>query len=225
MDYDRIIAINNDSAVYRHGDKSIKVFIQENHFSNALEEGYKTQKIKNLTSLNIPQIYSVNLKDKQVELVAEYIEGETLAQKLKNNPLSERNIVCKLIALQKQINSYSCILNDTLKHHNEGMDKGDTVLCHGALNLESVVESLNGKLYILNWESAFEGDKKVDFALSYYSLLYSSKQTAEIYFEEYIKANGEKKENLLKIMPFILKYLTNQSKGNKKGFYAQLLKE
>ena len=224
MDYDRIIAINNDSAVYRHGDKSIKVFIQESHFSCALEEGYKTQKVKELTLLNLPQIYSVSLKDNKVEFIAEYIEGETLAQKLKNNPLSEKEVVCKLISLQKEINSYSCVLNREIHFNIEDIENVNIkpVLCHGALNLESVVEHPNGKLYLLNWQDAFEGNKRVDFALTYYELLYSSKQTAEIYFEEYIKATGETKENLLKVMPHVLKYLKEHSNGNKKRFYAQL---
>ena len=227
MDYDRIIAINNDSAVYRHGDKSIKVFIQESHFSCALEEGYKTQKVKELTSLNIPQVYSVSLKDGKVEFVAEYIEGETLAQKLKSETLSERDIVFKLISIQKQINSYFKILNSKFNLNGENIEDCNLnpVLCHGALNLENVVEHPNGKLYVLNWESAFEANKKVDFALTYYELLYVSKQIAEIYFEEYIKAIGETKENLLKILPQVLRYLKKQSKGNKKRFYAQLMEE
>ena len=218
MDYDRIIAINNDSAVYRHGDKSIKVFIQEKEFTNLLEESFKTQKVKEQTSLNIAQIYDVSLKDGRASVVAEYIEGDTLAQKLKNNSLSEKDIVSKLIHLQNNIHSYSGILNCSLK----GDTSANPVLCHGALTLENIVQTTDGRLFVLNWGSAFEGDKNIDVAFTYYELLYNFKQTAKLYINEYIKTTCEQKENLTNAFSFALNYLKNNSKGDKQRFYSQL---
>ena len=75
MEYDRIIAVSNNVAIYRHGDKRIKVFICENQFLNALEECAKTQRIKELTKINVPQIYSVNLKNNRVEIFSD-LTGE-----------------------------------------------------------------------------------------------------------------------------------------------------
>ena len=129
----------------------------------------------------------------------------------------------KLISVQKQINSYFKVLNSKFNLNGENIEDVNLnpVLCHGGLNLENVVEHSSGKLYVLNWESAFEANKTVDFALTYYDLLYSSNQTAEIYYEEYIKANCERKENLVKIMQHVLiRFLNNKNKivcGRRRG--------
>lgn len=228
MDYDRIIAISNDVAVYRHGNKCIKVFIHTNKFSSALEESLKTQKVKELTSLNIPQVYSVVLKDNKVEIFSDYIEGETLLQELKNNSLKMDETIVSLVALQKQINAFSNVLNCDKTANNDAIDQfldKKQYLCHGNLTLENVVKTPSGELFVINWGSAFEGDRRIDFAITYFNLLYSfGRQIADMYLNVYVNENGETKENLFKVSEFTLKNLIKQSKGDKKIFFSELIK-
>ena len=229
MDYDRIIAVSNDIAIYRHGNKRIKVFIQNNQFINALEETFKTQRVKELTNLNVPKTYSVGLKDNRVEILFDYIEGETLTQKLKSDTSKTREIILQLIDLQNKINGYFNILNCFKSADNSVISPfvgNKPVLCHGDLSLDNVVITPNGEMFVLNWEYAFEGDKRLDFASTYYGLYYDfSKDEAELYLEEYCKANNESKENLLNVCNLVLKDIASQSKGDKKTFLNELLKK
>ena len=227
MDYDRIISISNDIAIYRHGNKRIKVFINGSDFLKALEECSKTQRIKELTNINVPQIYSVGLNNNLVEIFSEFIEGETLAQELKGNLDNANKIIRELIELQTQINGNSNVLNCTHKHFSQNQTSclnTATGLCHGELTPENVVRTPSGRFYVLSWGSAFEGDIRLDVALTYYRILYSySKQIAETYLDEYLKVSKFTKENILEVSSLALEYLVNKTKVGKKQFFSDIL--
>ena len=81
-----VIAEREKKTIYRYGDTAVKVFDNDFLKSDILNEALNQARIE-ATNLNIPGIRAIEMIDGKWAIVSDFIEGETLADLMKKNPV------------------------------------------------------------------------------------------------------------------------------------------
>lgn len=233
MKLDRIIAVRNKKTVYRDADKAIKVFDEDFSKANVLNEALNQARIEE-TELNIPRISAVTMIDEKWAIVADYIEGKTLAQLMEENPDKEDEYMNLFVDLQMKVHSQTCPLLNKLKDkmnrkiseadlsattryelHTrlEGMPKHKKV-CHGDFNPSNIIITADGTPYILDWSHATQGNASADVARTYLLFVLSgNKERADKYLELFCEKSDTAKQYIQKWLPIVA--ASQSVKGNK----------
>ena len=85
MKFETILAERKNKAIYKDGDKTIKVFDESFPKSDILNEALNQARVEE-TGLNIPSLQEVTKIDGKWAIITDYIEGKTLAQLMEENP-------------------------------------------------------------------------------------------------------------------------------------------
>lgn len=186
MKLDRIIAVRNNKTVYRDGDLCYKVFNEDFSKADILNEALNQARVEE-TGLHIPKVVEVTSIDGKWTIVTEYIQGQTLAKLMQDNPERYDEYLEKFVDLQLQMHSMTCPMLGKLKDkmnrkisqtdlsatvrydlHTrlEGMPKHNK-LCHGDFNPSNVIVADDGTMYILDWSHATQGNASADAARTY----------------------------------------------------------
>ena len=186
MNLDRIIAVRNNKTVYRDGNLCYKVFNEDFSKADILNEALNQARVEE-TGLHIPKIEAVTKIDEKWTIVSEYIEGQTLAKLMQDNPERYDEYLEKFVDLQIYMHSKTCPMLGKLKDkmnrkisetdlsatvrydlHTrlEGMPKHNK-LCHGDFNPSNIIVTDDGTLYILDWSHATQGNASADVARTY----------------------------------------------------------
>lgn len=186
MKLDRIIAVRNNKTVYRDGDLCYKVFNEDFSKADILNEALNQARVEE-TGLHIPKVVEVTSIDGKWTIVTEYIQGQTLANLMQDNPERYDEYLEKFVDLQLQMHSMTCPMLGKLKDkmnrkisqtdlsatvrydlHTrlEGMPKHNK-LCHGDFNPSNVIVADDGTMYILDWSHATQGNASADAARTY----------------------------------------------------------
>ena len=80
------IAERKTKTVYKDGDKTIKLFVENYSKSDILNEALNQSRVEEGTNLNIPSLRAVTLVDNRWALVFDYIEGTTLEELMNREP-------------------------------------------------------------------------------------------------------------------------------------------
>lgn len=233
MKLDRIIAVRNNKTVYRDGDKCIKVFDVNYSKTDVLNEALNQARVET-TGLNIPKIQEVTMIDGKWAIVTDYIKGKTIEQLMTEEPEKEDEYLNMFVDLQLEAQSKKCSMLTKLKDkmnnkitlasldatvrydlHTrlEGMPKHNK-LCHGDFNPSNVIVTEEGKLYILDWAHATQGNASADVARTYLLFcLKDKKELAEKYLNLFCKKSGTPKSYVQKWMPIVA--ASQSVKGNK----------
>lgn len=188
----QIIATRPNKVVYRQGDTILKVFGSGYSKANVLNEALNQARVEEI-GLNIPHILEVFMLEDNWVIRSEFIEGETLQQKLDANPTLRSEILQQFVALQMEIHTHRAPLLTKLKDkmnrkisessfdattryelHTrlEGMPKHKKV-CHGDLTLSDVIIRPDGTPFIIDWAHATQGNASADVARTYLSMCLS----------------------------------------------------
>ena len=112
MKLDNIIAQRVGKAIYRDGEKAIKVFDKDFSKANVLNEALNQARIEE-TELNIPKVIEVTTIDGKWAIVSDFIEGKTLSQLMQENPEKQEEYLELFVDLQ-----YLYYLHNTHKSDN-----------------------------------------------------------------------------------------------------------
>ena len=93
INLDNPIVERKTKTVYRDGDKTVKLFVENYSKADILNEALNQARVEEGTDLNIPKLIEVSKIDNRWALVFEHKEGETMAQMLENNPEKEEEIL------------------------------------------------------------------------------------------------------------------------------------
>ncbi len=233
MKLDKVIAKRNNKTIYRDGDRCIKVFGEDFHKADILNEALNQARIEE-TGLNIPKILEVTTVDGKWAIVTEYIEGKTLAQLMEENPDKEEEYLELLVDLQLDVHSKTCPLLNKLKDkmnrkisasdldattrydlHTrlEGMPKHKKV-CHGDFNPSNIIISKDGTPYILDWSHATQGNASADAARTYLLFcLNKDEAVAKKYLDLFCAKSNTARQYVQKWMPIVA--ASQSVKGNK----------
>lgn len=232
MKLDNIIATRKNKIIYRDGNLSIKLFDSDFSKADVLNEALNQARIEE-TGLNIPKIHEVLTIDGKWAIVADYIEGKTLAELMQENPDKEDEYIELLVDIQLNIHSKTAPLLNKLKDkmnrkinettldattryelHTrlEGMPKHKKV-CHGDLNPTNIVITEDGTPYIIDWAHATQGNASADVARTYLLFCLENKQElAKKYLNLFCAKSNTAKQYVQKWMPIVA--ASQSVKGN-----------
>lgn len=238
MKLDNIIAQRVGKAIYRDGEKAIKVFDKDFSKANVLNEALNQARIEE-TELNIPKVIEVTTIDGKWAIVSDFIEGKTLSQLMQENPEKLDEYLELFVDLQMNVHSKACPLLNKLKDkmnskiseadldattryelHTrlEGMPKHKKV-CHGDFNPSNIIISNDGTAYILDWSHATQGNASADVARTYLLFcLDGDKALADKYLNLFCKKSDTAKQYVQKWMPIVAASQSVKGKAEEREF-------
>ncbi len=232
MKLDTIIAQRPTKTLYRDGNKCIKLFNEGYNKADVLNEALNQARIEEI-GLNTAKVLEVTTIDGKWAIVLEYIEGRTLTELMRENPDKIDEYLELFVDLQIEVHSKTCPLLNKLKDkmnrkiseanidattryelHTrlEGMPKHKKV-CHGDFNPSNIIVTPEGKLYIIDWSHATQGNASADVARTY--LLFCLNHDDEIakkYLNLFCKKSDTAKQYVQKWMPIVA--ASQSVKGN-----------
>ena len=232
MKFDEIVAKRKTKTLYRVGDTCVKVFNENYSKADVLNEAHNQACIEE-TGLNIPKILEVTTIEGKWAIVLEYVDGETLASLMKKNPEKKSEYIELLVDLQMSVHEKrnpmlkklkdkmnrkisQTTLDDTTKYelHTrlEGMPKHNKV-CHGDFNPSNIIIGKDGKIYIVDWAHATQGNASADIARTYLLFcLNGDEEGAKEYIELFCKKSGTELKYVQSWMPIVA--ASQSVKGN-----------
>ncbi|MCD8338140.1 MAG: aminoglycoside phosphotransferase family protein [Lachnospiraceae bacterium] len=208
--------------VYQDGDRIIKVFTKEHGKANVFNEALCTARVEE-SGLDIPPILEVTEIDGEWALATRYVAGETLEEKMENDPLNietymEQFVDAQLsmhakkaprLTLQKdkfarKIASLKDKIDATTRYElNTRLQSmpNHTKLCHGDFNPSNVIVREDGSMTIVDWAHATQGNASGDAAITYLEFALKNQKKADLYLDLFCKKSDTAKQYVQKWLP------------------------
>ena len=232
MNLDHVIATRKTKTIYRDGERCIKLFNSNYSKADILNEALNQARVEEV-GLNIPKILEVSNHEGKWAIVSEFIEGTTLSHLMRDDPDNRDKYLEMLVDTQLLIHSRRCPLLSRLKDKMnrkilaadlepvtryellirlEGLPTHDK-LCHGDLCPSNLILTPEGKIYIIDWAHATQGNASADAARTYLTFhLSGDGDTAEKYLDLFCLKSGTDKRYVQKWMPIVA--ASQSVKGN-----------
>lgn len=233
-----IIAKSVGKTIFRDGDKRIKIFDENYSKSGILNEALNQARIEE-TALNIPKILEVKMIDGKWAIVTEYVEGETLAEKMEKDPDNFDKYLEQFVDVQMLIHSQKSTLLTKLKDKmNRKIDETDldattryelhtrlagmpkhNKVCHGDLYPSNVIITPDDKVYIIDWAHATQGNASADVARTYLLFCLNGKEeVAKKYLEIFCKKSDTARQYIQKWLPIVAASQSVKGKPEEREF-------
>ena len=235
------IAERKTKTVYRDGDKTIKLFVENYSKANILNEALIQSRVEENTDLKISRLLEVSKIQDRWALVTEYVEGTPLDVLMKEYPEKEEEYLEFFVNVQMEVLSKRVpLLNRTkdkykrklteaqnidenakyeLLQRLEGMKNHDK-LCHGDFVPSNIIVKENGDYSIIDWSHATIGNASGDVANTF--LLFTIEQKSELaekYVELYCKKTGTDKKEIQKWIPIVAAVRKTYNKPEEQEFF------
>ena len=224
MKTDKILATRTHKIIYQVGDKVWKVFDKNYPKTDVLNEALNQARVEE-TGLPIPKVHGVTVtEDWNWAIISDYIEGETLAEKMEKDPENLQKYMKDFVELQLEVHDKTApMLNkmkdkmsgriNSLKAVNattryelntrlESMPKHKKVL-HGDFNPTNIMIGKDGKYYILDWSHATQGNASADAATTYLLLTLQNPKLAEMYMDLFCDMSDTAKQYVQRWLPIV----------------------
>ena len=240
---DNVIARRATKEVYKDGDKTIKLFVENYSAADILNQALNQARVEEATDLRIPKLVTVTKIENRWALVSEHIEGKTLESLMKEHPEKQDeylnlfvdiqlNILSKRVPLLTHIKDKfrrkledATNINDNIKydlmHRLEGM-KNHRKLCHGDYNPSNVIVMENGETCVIDWSHATQGNASADAARTF--LLFSMKGENEIaqkYLQLFSEKSGIPLNHLQRWIPIVAATQMTKGKPEEQEFLSK----
>ena len=180
------VANRKGKVIYREGNSLIKLFDESYSVANVLNEALNQARIEGI-GLNIPSLNEVSKIDGKWAISMEFIEGKTLEQLMAEHPEKQNEYLNLFVDTQIEMHSKRSTqlrklhdkmvdkIDETsldesvkfdLKTRLAGFEKHNKVL-HGDFQLSNVMIDNSGKVYIVDWSHATQGNASADVAMTY----------------------------------------------------------
>ena len=224
--------------VYKCGDEIVKVFEPTHPKANIFNEALNTARVEE-TGLPIPKVKSVQEIDGKWALAVEYKEGKTLEQMMGEAPENMEAYMEQFVDLQlemhthrspklkklkdklgRQINSLREVDATTryeLLTRLESMPKHDK-LCHGDFNPSNIIVDKEGKMSIVDWAHATQGNASADAAMTYLLFAIKDEKIAELYLRLFCKKSDTARQYVQQWIPIVAAAQLTKGKEEEKEF-------
>lgn len=218
------IAERRTKTVYRDGNKTIKLFIENYSKAAILNEALIQSRVEENTDLRMSRLIEVTKINNRWALVTEFIEGTPLDILMREHPEKEDEYLNLFIDIQLEIMSKKVPTLNRLKdkyrrklaeadiddatryellQRLEGTKNHDK-LCHGDFNPSNVIINENGEYHIIDWAHATQGNASADVAKTF--LLFSvngQTELAEKYLNIFTEKSGLEKRGIQRWIPIV----------------------
>lgn len=218
------IAERRTKTVYRDGNKTIKLFIENYSKAAILNEALIQSRVEENTDLRMSRLIEVTKIDNRWALVTEFIEGTPLDVLMREHPERQDEYLNLFVNIQLEIMSKKvptlnrlkdkyrrklaeADIDDTTRYEllqrlegNKNHDK----LCHGDFNPSNVIINANGEYSIIDWAHATQGNASADVAKTF--LLFSlngQSELAEKYLNLFTEKSGLEKRGIQRWIPIV----------------------
>ena len=218
------IAERRTKTVYRDGNKTIKLFIENYSKAAILNEALIQSRVEESTDLKMSRLLEVTKIENRWALVTEFIEGTPLDVLMREHPEKEDEYLNLFINIQLEIMSKKVPtlnrLKDKYRRKLSEADIDDTTryellqrlegtknhdkLCHGDFNPSNVIINENGEYSIIDWAHATQGNASADVAKTF--LLFSlngQTELAEKYLNLFTEKSGIEKRGIQRWVPIV----------------------
>ncbi len=218
------IAERRTKTVYRDGNKTIKLFIENYSKAAILNEALIQSRVEENTDLKMSRLLEVTKIENRWALVTEFIEGTPLDVLMREHPEKEDEYLNLFIDVQLEIMSKKVPtlnrLKDKYRRKLSEADIDDTTryellqrlegtknhdkLCHGDFNPSNVIINENGEYSIIDWAHATQGNASADVAKTF--LLFSlngQTELAEKYVNLFTEKSGIEKRGIQRWVPIV----------------------
>ena len=238
------IAERKTKTVYKDGDKTIKLFIENYSKAAILNEALIQSRVEESTDLKISKLIEVTKIENRWALVTEFIEGTPLDVLMKEHPEKEDEYLNLFVDIQLEILSKKVPLLNRIKdkyrrklaelelddntryelsQRLEGMKNPDK-LCHGDFNPSNIIIDNNGNYHIIDWAHATQGNASADVAKTY--LMFSMRGEIDI-AEKYLNVFAEKstieKRNIQRWIPIVAAIKMKKAEGEELEFLKKCI--
>lgn len=209
--------------VYSCKEGIVKVFETTHPKSAVFNEALNTVRIEE-TGLDIPKLKEVTQIDGKWALVIEKKDGKTLEEMMQVDSANIEKYMSDFVDLQLTIHAKTApMLNrmkdklarqiDTLKVLDatqryelrtrlESMPKHSKV-CHGDFNPSNVIVGKNGKMTVVDWAHATQGNASADAAMTYLLFALKDQKTADLYLNLFCKKSDTAKQYVQQWLPIV----------------------
>ena len=218
------IAERKTKTVYRDGNKTIKLFVENYSKAAILNEALIQARVEEKTDLNMSRLLEVTKIENRWALVTEFIEGTPLDVLMREHPERQEEYLNLFVNIQLEIMSKrvptlnrlkdkyrrklaEADIDDTTRYELlqrlEGTKNHDK-LCHGDFNPSNVIINANGEYSIIDWAHATQGNASADVAKTF--LLFSlngQTELAEKYLELFTEKSGLEKRGIQRWIPIV----------------------
>ena len=218
-----IIIERANKTVYREGDVLVKAFAKEHEKSGVFNEAHITSLVE---SFGVPAaaVRFVKEIDGKWAIGLDFIEGESLAEKMKNEPENFDALLEQFVDIQVAVSRFKASgLRNTVDKRAEEINalpdldpstryellqrlhgmKRHTKLCHGDFNPSNIIIREDGSWAVVDWTHATAGNAGADAALTYLELTLQDPELAEKYLKLYSRKSDIAIQYIQNWMPIV----------------------
>lgn len=240
LNLDNPIAERKNKTVYKDGDKTIKLFVEDYSKADILNEALNQARVEEGTDLNVPELIEISRIDNRWALVSEHIEGTSLDRLMAQNPEKEDEYLNIFTDVQLNILSKTVPLLNTIKDKYKGridnmsnisenvkyellqrLDgmKNHKKLCHGDFNPSNVIVKEDGSICVIDWAHVTIGNASADVAQTYLLFTMEGKEElANKYLDLFSRKSGIDKANIQRWIPIVAAVNKAKAKGEEQEF-------
>lgn len=209
--------------VYQCGDSIVKVFEKDHPKSAVFNEALNTVRVEE-TGLAIPKLKEVTQIDGKWALVIEYKDGKTLEEMMQVDHANAEKYMSDFVDLQLKIHEKKAPmlnkLKDKMARQIDGLKELDatqryelrtrlesmpkhTKVCHGDFNPSNVIVGKNGKMTVVDWAHATQGNASADAAMTYLLFALKDQKLADMYMNMFCKKSDTAKQYVQQWLPIV----------------------
>ena len=174
--------------------------------------------------MDIPKLKEVTQINGEWALLIENREGKTLEEMMKVDRANLEKYMSDFVDLQLKVQSKTATTLPKLKDkladeirslkdldateryelltRLEGMPK-HTKLCHGDFNPSNVIVEKNGKMTVIDWTHASQGNASADAAMTYLLFALKDQEVADLYLNTFCKKSDTAKQYVQQWLPIV----------------------
>ena len=224
MSEKNIIFTRPHKTIYEQDGKVVKVFDQNYTLSSVLNEAKNEALVQENTDLNVPKVLAVTKEEGGWSITREHIEGKTLSQLMEEHPEKIDEYMEQFVDLQLTIHQQRVPAIKTLRHkladqikslkdidataryelsaRLQSMPKHNK-LCHGDFNPSNIIVDKEGKLWVIDWAHAAQGNASADAAMTYLLFALHNKDAAEQYLKLFCKKADTARQYVNRWLPIV----------------------
>lgn len=236
MENKKLIVKRSYKEVYKCDDGIAKVFEKGHPKADVFNEALNTARVE-ATGLDIPKVKEVGEVEGKWALLIEYKDGTTLEEMMEADKKNLEKYMSDFVDLQLEVHSKKSPLLNKLKDklsrqinslkeldattryelltRLESMPKHDK-LCHGDFNPTNVIYGKNGKMTVVDWAHATQGNASADAAMTYLLFALKDQETADLYLQLFCKKSDTARQYVQQWLPIVAAaQLTKQNEMEK----------